>query len=182
MKRATLRVLVTLVVLSAGAGAVLAQSPGWKYVEGGLWNVNPDRGSSEDGWFLGGSWELGKETRFHVFAEAGDLDSNTQWSVGGGWHGLLGERADIVAEGAFVDADEVDGFRVAGGVRWMLLRRLELNGWVNYVDLDSTDQTSFEVGAIFDLTKRFGVGGSYDWGDDFDTTRVFVRFNFGARS
>jgi len=179
---ATLRVLMVLLVFSATAGAAVAQSPGWKYVEGGLWSVNPDGASSVDGWFAGGSWELGSTTRFHVFAELGDLDSNNQWSVGGGWHGLLGERADLVAEGAFVDADTVDGFRVSGGVRWMLLKRLELNGFINYVDLDTTDQTGFEIGAIFDFSKRFGVGGSYESGDDFDTTRVFVRFNFGARS
>ena len=181
MRRAWLRMLTILIVLSVGAGAVRAQSPGWKYVEGGLWSVNPDRGSSVDGWFLGGAFELGSATRFHLFAELGELDSNNQWSVGGGWHGLLGQRADLVAEGAFVDADSVDGFRVSGGVRWMLLRRLELNGFVNYVDLDSTDQTSLRIGAIFDFAKRFGVGGSYEAGDDFDTARAFVRFNFGAR-
>jgi len=182
MMRAVLRTLTVLVVFSVTAGAAMAQSPGWKYVEGGLWSVNPDGASSEDGWFVGGAWELGSKTRFHVFANFGNLDSNNQWSVGGGWHGLLGERADLVAEGAFVDADTVDGFRVTGGLRWMLLKRLELGGFVNYVDLDSVDQTGFELEVIFDLTKRFGVGGNYEKGDEFDTAEVFVRFNFGPRS
>lgn len=179
--RAILRAFLILIVLVPGIGAALAQAPAWKYVEGGLTSVNPDGADSEDGPYIGGSWELGKETRFHVFAEYGDLGDFDQWSVGGGWHGLLGERADVVAEAAFVDIYDVDGFRVSGGLRWMLLKRLELNGWVNYNDLDDTDQTSFEIGAVFDFTKRFGVGGSYDWGDDWDTSRAFLRFSFGAR-
>jgi len=181
MLRATLRTLLVLVLLMVGVGSALAQAPGWKYVEAGFTSINPDGGDSVDGWFGGGSWEFGSKNLFHVFAEFGEVDSEGQWAAGGGWHGLLGEAADIVAEAAFVDFDEVDGFRVSGGVRWMLLTRLELNGYVNYTDLDSFDQTSFEIGAVFDFTKRLGVGASYDKGDDFDTARAFLRYNFGGR-
>ena len=38
-----------------------------------------------------------------------------------------------------------------------------------------------EANAIFDFTKRFGVGGGFEKGSEFDTAQVFVRFNFGPR-
>lgn len=183
MPRAMLRsrLVPILMLLWTGTGATLAQAPSWKYAEGGLTSINPDGSDSVDGWFVGGSWEVGSTRLFHLFGEVGEVDSALQWSAGGGWHGGFGKRADLVAEAAFVDLDEVDGFRLSGGVRFMLLERLELSGFVNYSDLDTFDQTSFEIGGVFDLTKRFGVGASYDWGDDFDTTRAFVRFGFGGR-
>ena len=179
--RAMLRAMLVLTVALAGVGATLAQAPGWKYVEGGFTSINPDGADSVDGWFAGGMWEFGSTQKFHAFAEIGEVDDDRNWSAGGGWHGLLGDAADLVAEAAFVDLDEVDGFRVTGGVRWMVLERLELNGFLNYSDLDTFDQTSLEVGGVFDFTRRFGVGASYDHGDDFDTTRGFVRYNFGSR-
>ena len=179
--RAMLRTMLVLTVVLAGVGATLAQAPGWKYVEGGLTSINPEGADSVDGWFGGATWEFGSTQLFHAFAEFGEVDDDTNWTAGGGWHGLLGEAADIVAEAAFVDLDEVDGFRVTGGVRWMVLKRLEVNGFLNYSDLDTVDQTSLEVGGVFDFTRRFGVGASYDHGDDFDTTRAFVRYNFGGR-
>ena len=179
--RVTLRTLLVLTVVALVFGAAQAQTVSWKYAEAGYTSLNPDGATSQDGPYIGGTWEFGKETKFHVFGEYGDLGDFDQWSVGGGWHGLLGERADVVAEAAYVDIYDVDGFRISGGLRWMLLKRLELNGWVSYSDMDTVDQTSIKIGGIFDFTKRFGVGGSYDWGDDWDTTRAFVRFNFGAR-
>ena len=181
--RAMLRMMVMLTVGLAGVGATLAQAPGWKYVEAGFTSINPEGADSVDGWFAGATWEFGstEDSKFHAFGEFGEVDEDTNWSAGGGWHGLLGEAADIVGEAAFVDLDEVDGFRVTGGVRWMLLERLELNGFLNYSDLDTFDQTSLEVGGVFDFSRRFGVGASYDHGDDFDTTRVFLRYNFGSR-
>ena len=179
--RAMLRTMLVLTVVLAGVGATLAQAPGWKYAEGGLTSINPEGSDSVDGWFVGGMWEFGSTQKFHAFAEFGEVDDNTNWSAGGGWHGLLGEAADLVAEAAFVDLDVVDGFRITGGARWMVVKRLEVNGFINYSDLDTTDQTSLEVGGVFDFTRRFGVGASYDRGDDFDTTRAFVRYNFGGR-
>jgi hypothetical protein len=162
------------------AETVQAQTINWKYAEGGWATFDPDRGSREDGWFLGGAFDLGK-LPIHLFGEFGDYGQLDIWQVGGGWHGLLGERADLFADGAFYDIDVDDGFRIRFGARWMVLKRLELNGYLAWTELDLSDNKSAAVNGIFDLTNRFGIGGGVDWGDNYTTARVFARFNFGPR-
>jgi len=163
------------------AGTVQAQTVNWTYAEGGYGRFDPDGGSSENGWFLGGSVNLAK-LPIHLFGEWGDYDRIDIWQVGGGWHGLLGKKADLFADGAFYDADVEDGFAIRFGVRWMVLERLELNGNLAWTDLDLTDNKSATVGAVFDFSKRFGVGGSLEWGNNWNFAQAFVRFNFGPRS
>jgi len=161
------------------AGTVQAQTINWDYLEGGWGALDPDRGSRENGWFIGGMIDLGN-IPIHLFAEYGDFGPLNIAQVGGGWHGLLGKRADLFADGSFYDIDIEDGFKVRFGARWMVLQRLEINGHIAWADLDFSNNQSAAVNAIFDLTKRFGVGGGIEWGDDFSTGRVFVRFNFGS--
>ena len=171
-----------LLVIAIGflAGTIHAQTVNWKYVEGGWATVDPDRGSREDGWILGGAVDLGK-VPIHLFGEFNNLGDIDIWQLGGGWHGLLGERADLFADGAFYDADVDDGFRIRFGVRWMLTKRLELNGFLSWTELDLSDNKSVAANAIFDFTKRFGVGGGIEWGNNWTSARVFARFNFGPR-
>jgi len=171
---------LSIVVCVCATGAIHAQTVNWKYVDVGWAGVDPDRGSSENGLLLGGAFDLGKAP-IHLFGEYNDLGSNNVWQLGGGWHGLLGERADLFADGAFYDADVEDGFRVRFGVRWMVLERLEVNGFLSWVDLDLTDNKSFAANAIFNLAKRVGIGGGIEWGDNFNSGRVFARFNFGRK-
>jgi hypothetical protein len=178
----TLAVLTVVVVAIAAAGVAHAQSVSWKYAEGGWINLDPDGGDSENGWFLGGAYEFGTDVRIHVFAEFADVGPLDQFQLGAGWHGLLGERADLFADGAYYDVDVDDGFRVRGGVRWMVLKRLELNGYLALSTLDYYNEQSLAANAIFDFTRRFGVGGGFEWGDEVTATRVFVRFNFGPRN
>jgi hypothetical protein len=170
-----LSLLVALVLL---AGAAQAQTVRWTYVEGGWTTLDPDRGSRENGWFVGGAFDLGK-VPIHLFGEYNDIDRLDIWKVGGGWHGLLGERADLFADGAFYDADYEDGFQVRFGARWMVAERFELNGYLSWVDLDFGDNKSAAVNGIFNFAKSLGVGGGFEWGDEFSTARAFVRFTFG---
>ena len=67
------------------------------------------------------------------------------------------------------------------GVRWMLLRRLELNGFLNYANLDFSNTASAEINGIWDFARRWGVGVGYLQGDDRARARAFVRFNLGKR-
>ena len=176
------RIVPALVVIALASGAAMAQEPNYNLIDAGWWNFNPDGSSSEDGWFLGGGFELkSKKARFHLGAEIGQLGSSTTWEIGGGWHGLLGKRADLVANGSWVDLDVEDGFKVSIGVRWMLLRRLELNGFLNYANLDFSNTSSAEINGIWVFARRWGVGGGYLQGDDRARARAFVRFNFGKR-
>ena len=179
MNNAQRILLVVAVVLLAGT--VQAQTVSWRYVEGGWATIDPDRGSREDGWFAGGSGDLGK-VPIHIFGEYNDLGELAIWQAGAGWHGLLGKRADLFADGAFYDADYDDGFKVRFGVRWMVTKRFELNGYLAWTELDFSDNKSAAINVRFDLTKRFGIGGGVEWGDDFSTGRIFARFSFGQGS
>ena len=178
MKKAGSILLVIAAVCLAGAAH--AQTVNWKYAEVGWGSLDPDYGSSQDGWFLDGAVDLGK-VPIHLFAEFADFGNLDIWQVGGGWHGLLGEKADLFADGAFYDADVEDGFKVRFGVRWMVTKRLELNGNLAWTDLDFSDNKSFTANAIFDITPRFGIGGGGEWGDNWTIYRIYARFNFGPR-
>ena len=117
------------------------------------------------------------------YDEVGDY---TFWSAGGGWHGLLGEKADLFAEILWDDVEvdtgagdvSDDGYEVSGGVRWNLLQWLEVKGQVNQVELDESDTTVELEGVASFLKGRLGVGANLETGDN-DTLKVFGRFTFG---
>ena len=173
------RILLVIAIVFL-AGAVHAQTVNWKYVEGGYGSVDPDWGSRESGWFVGGAFDLNK-IPIHFIADFGNFGKLDTWQVGGGWHGLLGERADLFADGTFYDVDVDDGFKIRFGVRWMVAKRIEVNGNLAWTELDLSDAKTIAANAIFDFSKRFGVGGGLEYGDNFKMYRGFVRFNFGAR-
>jgi hypothetical protein len=166
--------LAALIVFTISAAE--AASPRYTFVEGGWFKFDPDRAGSDTGFFFGGS---GGTRRFHFFAEYADPGNFETVEAGGGWHGLFGERADLVLQAAWIDIDVDDGLRLEGGIRWMLLEKLEINGFVSYTDFDFDESTAVAVNGIWDITPRFGVGGGYEAGDEFDTARLFARFNFG---
>jgi hypothetical protein len=90
---------------------------------------------------------------------------------------------------ANIDIDNADisedGYELQAGVRWKLIRWFELKlqaNWVSYGG-DIGDDTTGEVGALFLFFKdRMGVGADWAGGGDADTSRVFLRFNFGKQS
>ena len=176
MKRVA--ICLALASLFLVPAASQAQSPNYSYAEIGPWRVDPTGASTENGFFVRGSAGI---SIFQVFVEFGDAGNFEQWLVGGGWHGLLGKRADLVANGQFMH-NEIggDGLGVSLGIRWMALRKLEINGFANYVRMDYSD-TSAEINGIWDFARRFGVGGGYEYGDELKVLRAFVRFNFGQR-
>jgi hypothetical protein len=160
--------------------ASFSSEPRWTYAEAGWVRSDPDDGSdTEDGWFLGGSFAIFRS--IHLLAEYADLGDAETWQLGGGWHGLLGDRADLFAEAAYVDADFDEGYRLTGGVRWYVLERLELDGNLTHTDVGDFENDTFGIGAIWDLKSRLSVGARFDLGDDGDTIRVFARFYFPRR-
>ena len=176
-------VLAVMLIVPALALAQ-GESPRWSYVEGGFIDFDPDDGPSDDGWFAGGS--VGIFKNFQLIAEYQDIGEYTFWNAGGGWHGLLGEQADLFGQVRWtnveIDEDDIDedGYDIEAGVRWKIATWFELNGQVNWVDYgDAGDDTTVEVGAIFSfLEDRMGVGAEYETGDA-DSARLFFRFNFG---
>jgi hypothetical protein len=182
---------LALVLIPRSALARTDEEPNYRYVEGGYLNINTDDLSkSGDNGFLGASWGW---KHIHVLGywaggDAGPDVSQDYWRVGVGWHGLLGDKADVVGELYHVEQtidppgpSQTDtGYRVTGGVRWLPLKFLELDGFANYNDVTDKSDTSWEARAIFDIW-RLGFGADYEKFDNADQWNGFVRFNFGRR-
>ena len=165
----------------------LAQSPGYGYIEGGYLNVNPDDFSgSGDNWYAEGSMGLFKN--FHLSARyingnyADNVDLTT-WHFAAGWHGLLGEKADVVAEATWTDqeiqnnSDNAPG--LTAGVRWRPIKFFEGDGFVHWQNFnDAGSQDSYELRAIFNIW-RLGFGAAGTTSSNDSRYNAFVRFNFG---
>jgi len=122
----------------------------------------------------------------------------TQWVFGGGWHGTLGEPADLVIDigylntrlGGDVDPDEktsFQGFFADIGIRWRIVKVFEVNAFYTYANLDDPlgAFSKYELNALGYIGRVvLGVGyarRSWDEDDagDWDVATVFVRYNFG---
>lgn len=198
--------VVFLIVALSVSLSVGAAGPRYTYIEGGVADVDRELVIFDSGeeWFVHGSWG---QQRFHVFAEYAEADfgiafnpptgdlSEDQWSIGFGWHGMLGERADLVAEAGLIQADVVsttvvpgfapmvlssdkEGFFVRGGVRWRILPRIELEGSITHVDVDNILVDEVFRLAVIGYLKRIGIGVSFATADERDRTEVFLRFEF----
>jgi hypothetical protein len=181
-------VLVVLLLIVSGSFA-LAAPPSWTFVEAGYLNVDPDNFSeSGDNVFAGASF--GFMNNWHVSGRYidGDYSDNVDlsyWTVAGGWHGLLGENGDILAEITWNDQEvsnvDDDGVGANAGVRWRLLKILELDGLVHWTDYDNAGSTdSYEARGIVYLWK-IGIGAAVEFGDDADVYNAFVRFHFDEK-
>ena len=178
-----------IIVLVLGAIPALAEEPGYKYVEGGYLSVNvDDLDSSGDNYFLGGSFG-GSWWHLNAYYSSGDLGPDYEqnlWRIGFGWHGLLGDKADVIGEADYVDQsidgpgsnDSETGYRLVGGVRWVPFKLLELDGFANYNDIGSESDLSYEARGILNIW-RLGFGAAYEKFDASDQWNAFVRFNFG---
>lgn len=158
--------------------------PKWSYVEAGYMDFNPDNGLSDNGWFGGGSAGI---AMFHVFAEYDDIGDYTFWNAGFGWHGLLGDPADLYFQAQWndvqVDSSNVsdDGYEVSAGVRWKILKWLEVKGQANWADYsNASSDWSGDVGVLFSLLNdRLGFGADYLLAGENETLRGYVRWSFG---
>ena len=199
-------VLATLVICAFSA--VYAEAPSWSYVEAGYLNVDPDDADSAgDNWFAGGNfqifnnWHVGARYVDGDFGEFEDGLGGTEtadftfWNFVAGWHGLLGENADLFAEATWNDievgsddgeiSDDTVGANV--GIKWRPVPLFEVDGIVHWADYDNFDSdeddfasTSYEVKGIF-YFGRFGVGAAAEFNDDVTQYSAFARFNFGAK-
>jgi hypothetical protein len=124
---------------------------------------------------------------FHLFAEYDDVGSYTFWNAGFGWHGLLGQPADLYFQAQWNDIDvdltnvSDDGYEISGGVRWKILKWLEVKGQANWADYsDAGDEWSGDIGVLFSiLNDRLGFGVDYVLGENSDALRGYLRWSFG---
>ena len=108
--------------------------------------------------------------------------------IGAGYAWPIAKNVDVFGKVGYgrVEADvpgpnlSDDGYTLGVGMRGRVLEQLELEGAVNYTDLnDSGDDTSLGLAARYFFTPRFAGGLEGEFGDNVDTYGVNVRWNFG---
>lgn len=182
-----------IALFCALAAPALAEGPSYNYVEGAYQRVDIDLGPADvdgDGFRIGGSFEIGE--MWQVVANYGmaDLDFDVdfdQLSLGGGFHAPVTDNVDFVANFVYVrveasaggfDADD-DGLGMSIGLRGFAADRLELAGFIDYVDLDdSGDDTSIRGQAWYSFTREFALGFDLSSGDDVTTYGIGARYYF----
>lgn len=187
MTKSLSRISGMIALMMLASSGAFAQAPNYSYIEGGYLNVDPD--NFDDGgnaWYGEGS--IGFFKNFHVYGRyiSGDYVEDVDlglWKFGAGWHGLLGEKADLVADVTWTDQEiedfSDDGVGVTAGVRWRIIKWFELDGFIHWVDFGEAGSTdSYEVRGIFDIW-RIGIGAAATLSDDDNRYNAFVRFNFG---
>ncbi len=186
MRRLKLLLVLSALLMAPALARAQAEPPKWGYVEVGYIDFSPDEGDSDNGAFAGASFSLGKH--FHIPVEYDDVGNYTFWNAGFGWHGLFGDKADLYAQAMWANIDvgdtdvNEDGTEFQAGVRWKIIRWFELKVQANWVDYggDFSSDTTGEVGGLFCFFKdKLGVGVDWTGGGDADTSRVFLRWNFG---
>lgn len=152
-----------------------------------------------DGFLLTGS--VAVADMVHLIADYADADLEldgfgldvgyTQYSLGAGLNFAVAKTVDLVARLAYVNVEvDVDdfgsqdenGYGLSAGSRAMLTEKFEINGFLNYVDLgDDLDDTSVDLGAVYNFTPLVAVSGGVGFGDDSRSFNLGVRLYFGDR-
>ncbi|HEX2140337.1 MAG TPA: outer membrane beta-barrel protein [Woeseiaceae bacterium] len=176
------------------SGAAYAEGFDYSFVEGSYGQVDFD-GVDGDGMGIGGSFAL--TDSFHVFGgyETGDFDGGVDLNaleLGVGYNMPVTDVVDFVASLSYVSAEaevtvpglgsisaDENGYGLGVGLRGMATPQLELNGGIEYVDLDSGSDTGFGAGFLYHFSESLAVGLSGDWADDVNTYALNGRFSFG---
>ena len=184
---------VALLALLAIPGAAVADDGiNWSYVEAGFNSFDIDELDDDgDGYFVGASFG-GKN--WHVFGRYIDNSTDesdtdiSRWYAGLGWHGLLGEKADLVGELAYLNAEvgtvDDSGYFGRVGARWRPISLLEVGAFARWEDKgDLDDVPEFDNDVIWELNAmvylwKFAIGLGYEMESEIDTYNAFARFNF----
>ena len=189
--------IISSLVASAALLPVLAHADGlsYSYLEGAYINSDVDNFNEDvDGLALRGSFEITDQVfLFGSFSDqstsifGSDVDL-TAFRIGAGYAWPIAKNVDVYGRIGYarVEADlpgpnlSDDGYTLGVGMRGRVIEPLELEGAVNYTDLnDSGDDTSLGLAARYFFTPQFAVGVEGEFGNDVDTYGVNVRWNFG---
>lgn len=175
MKRALLG-LALLAILPLSAQAADTNSGlSYTYIEGSYQNSDW-YGKNFDGFGIAGSVSFGKDwygSAAYRSVNNGDLDLDLDDSnINIGWHHMLSEKADFIAELGYVNyqADagggnngSSDGYRLAIGLRGMLAPNFEAGIKASYLDVsDLESQYNVGVNAQYHINPTWGITASYD--------------------
>ncbi len=142
-----------------------------------------------DGFTLAGSYEINDD--WHVYASYGadDLDFGIDldtWRIGAGYRYGLRDNVDLYGRVLYIrnnvhapgplDGDD-DGLGLQVRIRSRVNQRLELEGGIQYVDVDGTD-TSLQASARYHFTNQLSAAIGLTFGGNADGIGVSARYSF----
>lgn len=173
--------IVTLAALGLGAQAASAQGFSYNLLEGSLIS-----GDDYDGFGVSGSYAFTPDIFGLASIDAIELDNGVDvslLSVGAGYRIAINEALDVFATGSLkrIKPDGFDddmGFGLGVGLRGRLIERLELQGGLEYVDVNDSD-TVLSVGGRWYFTNNFAAGLDFSDNDAGSALRFVARYDFG---
>lgn len=109
-----------------------------------------------------------------------DFGVGYAWPVGNA-SSLYGKLSyvSVETESFFTTVDD-DGYGLALGLRTRPALNVELEGYIDYVDLsDFGDETTFGAAARFFVTPQFALGAEVAFGDDSTSFGAGLRWHWG---
>lgn len=187
------KILPLCVLAAAASSAVQASDFSYDYVGLGYVSAEIDDVNIDgNGLALEGSFSVADN--YHVVARYSDIgfdydiDGKT-FELGLGYNRSIAESVDVVASLSYVSVElseptfgsiDDNGYGVYLGLRGMVADKVELLGGLNYVDLsDSGSDTTFSLGAGFDVTDQIQIGAGLTNNSDGNSYNIGVRFYFG---
>lgn len=178
-------ILVATLAAALVSGPAFA-GPKYNYIEGGFARIDLDGGPTLDGPSVAGSFAI--TDNFHVTGEfnmgSGSGVRLDLFTVAAGYNHSFSDNADFVARLGWYNSRVKtnplpsvtdDGFMAQIGIRGQLTPAFELNGFITSFD---GDDTSLDVGAVYNFADAFGVTGTVRFSDDYTILGLGLRYTF----
>jgi len=189
-----LRSLVVFMLLLASAVATAQQSGhDYSYLQGSYTKINSD-GALDEGDGIGLSLSYGLTPHVHIFGSYLGIDTNSSanadgWKVGMGLNTPLSRQLDVVVRLSYQTTErslpgpvggtyDDNGLGFAAGARYAVTDRIELYGGLDYLDLDSGNETVFDIGLLFSISRAFAIGISTTRDEDVSAWSLDGRLYF----
>lgn len=181
-----------LAALAPAAHAATDQL-GYTYLDAGYVSLDYDNADG-DGWGMAAS--LAMTDRLHVYGayENGEIEPDgffggnldyTSYAAGLGLNLPVAPLVDVVGRVGYVYAEVEDfddsGVGLFAGLRGRVATQFELEGGVDYVDLDDAgDDTAFSLAGRWYFADEFALGAGVTQGDDATTWSLRLRWEMPA--
>jgi len=171
--------LIALALAAALPLSANAAERSYSYVEG----FYTDAGDSIDGFGVRGSIQFA-DTAFYALGDfrnysgrGGDADL---WELGLGYALNISDNLDLIAEGAYVDLEWLDGYRLSTGLRGNFTPDLEGVLKANYRNIEGAEDGDFTgtAGLQYRFSPTWGVTGEVEFGEGDQLWLLGVRASF----
>lgn len=182
----SLAILCTAAPLAAWADQPAASHFGYTYAEGGYLSENPSGGGSDlTGVFVDGSYEL--QPHWRIIGDFSNASccgiTDNRYGAGAGYYTAVTSQLDFFADLSFLgqhltNNGSHNGWGIDGGLRFMPVDKLELDGMVQHSDVNSTTENTLGVKALYSLTNEWRIFAGYSNNSDEDDFQIGIRYVF----